>query len=131
MSLHCHFAQAKLRADLLVDEPGDYQVHHLPFSRRELLNARLQDGYLSLLVPTDAIPIKPVTNRCQKVFFLERLHQKLDGSCLHRARGHGDIAVCSNKDDGNRHISFHDLLLPFHPPVSATPYSTHQTTRTA
>ena len=48
-----------------------------------------------------------------KVFLLKPLHQEFDGSCLHRARGHTDVEVCSNKDDGNRNVGFCKLLLEF------------------
>src|SRR5258708_38092275 len=115
MDLDRDFAQAELSADLLVDQAADHEIHDFAFAGAKLLKTIAQGGNLCVFLAPDPITLQALVNRGQEVLFLEGLHQKLDGACLHRARGHGNVTMSGDKDDGNGDAGLLEKFLEVEP----------------
>src|SRR5205823_3259623 len=105
------FRGAELAGDLLVEEAGDDSGHHVPFARGQGVVPATKLGELLPLRSGDAITVDRVSNGVEEILLAKRLRQKLDRTGFHGPNGHGDVAVTSEKDDGQRRVRFGELPL--------------------
>ena len=68
-------------------------------------------------------------NRVQQVRPTERLGQKVDRPCFHRAHGHGNVSMAGNENDRYVNPRSRQFLLNFEATPLGQPHIEHQATR--
>src|SRR5206468_2794538 len=109
--LYGGLARSQLPGDLLVEKPGDGGGHHIPLAWGQRVIPATNLGELQPLCARHAITIDRVANGVEEVLLAKRLGKKLDGTRLHGADRHGNVAVPGEEDDGQRHVRVGKFLL--------------------
>src|SRR5208283_4115051 len=95
------FAGTEFRRNLLVEHPGNDQVHHLAFPNASCVVSLSEFSRVSLLFADDAIPSERSLNRIEQILLPEWFREKLNRARLHRLDRHRNVCMCGEKDDWN------------------------------
>jgi len=103
-------ADAEFTTDLLIQQAGNDQRHHLPFATGERRVIIPERAYLRFLTKYGCTALDGVPNGDQQNLVVKRLCQEFDSPRLHGLHGHRHIAVSGDEDD--RHVDpIDDALL--------------------
>jgi hypothetical protein len=95
----CLFSDPEFRTDLLVEQPCDEKPKNLELPRCKLIKPRSERVAFNALAVTISRPSKSMVDGTQQLFVIERLREKIHGSCFHRMDGHRDVEVAGNEHD--------------------------------
>src|SRR5260221_1706872 len=115
MDLDRNLAQPQFAGDLLVDQSGSDEAHHLSFALGQPLEVYAQVCDPMLVLPAFAVALERGGDRVQHVLIAKRLGEKIDGAGFHGLHRHRDVAVPGHEYDGNVDVRLAELGLKIEP----------------
>jgi hypothetical protein len=129
MDLDGDQAQPQLGCDLLVDPPGDHELHDFALALRERAVAHLQLGQSRCVASPCAVAFDGRVDGVEQHLLVERLGEKVGRAGLHRAHRHRNVPVPRDEDDRQRDACLGQLLLKGESAHARQPHVEHEAAR--
>ena len=102
MRFHCDFADAKLEADLFIQQAGNDECHHLPLATAEQGVTVSQPTYLHLMVKRSPTALDRLLDSAQQRVVAKWLGKEVEGPRLHGLNRYRNVAMI--RDEDHRHV---------------------------
>src|SRR5215467_8443857 len=101
MNLHGDFTNSNFSSDLLVQQAGSYQGHHLPLARAKRVKSSTQIACPLVVFTPLSIAVEGNSHSIQKVLLAKWLGEELNRASFYSSNGHRDVTVARDKNDWN------------------------------
>ena len=112
LGFHGNLARAELAADLLVQQAGHHETHHLALTRRERLVAAAERLQFHVVVPRGFASLgSPAASPLKISSSATGLVRKSTAPAIHRLHRHPNVDAAGDEDDGHVFVAAGHLPL--------------------